>query len=134
MNNPCTSNPASRNSRAETAESTPPDMPTMTVPGWLPAGAHGSGRAGRVRGSIGALYRRRAVVRASQPSPRELHEHLAHLRFLHAGLPHLVEEIEVAARIGRIVHVRNAVPAIGLQAIHQGPVTGEDEGAGAGRG
>src|SRR5450631_1086534 len=105
MNNPCTANPASRNSRAATAESTPPDMPTMTGPE--------SGRVGRVRGSIGRIIP--APGGRAGPAARRdygLHEHLAHLRFLHARLPHLVEEIEVAARVGRIVHVRNAVPPI----------------------
>src|SRR5271167_2931984 len=117
MNSPCTAKPKSRRRSAATAESTPPDMPTMTVPAVL-----GSGKPLRMR----PLYGR-------HPRSRRLHEHLPHLRFLHARLPHFVEEVQIAAHYGRIVHIRNAVPSVRLQSIHQRLIVGDDEGAGAGR-
>src|ERR1700730_7078397 len=126
MNKPWTSNPASCKSSAETAESTPPDMPTITMPASSGAG----------RGCMRRLYRRRRTCAGLSPRSEgefALHEHLAHLGFLHAGLPYLIEEIEVAADHARIVHVRNDIPAICLQPVDQGAVVRNDEGAGARR-
>src|SRR5580698_3427237 len=97
MNRPCTENPASRSNRAATAGSTPPDMPTMTVPS--------EGEFG-LRLGIRPLY--------GQCASLALHEHLPHLRFLHARLPHFIEEVQVAAHDGRIVHVGYSIPAIRL--------------------
>ena len=62
---------------------------------------------------------------------RKLHEHLAHLRFLHAGLPDLVEKIQVTAHDGRIVQIGDPVPAIYLQSVYQRLVIRDDECAGA---
>ena len=45
---------------------------------------------------------------------QRLHEHLPHLRFLHARLPDLIEKVQIAANDGRIVHIGDAVPAVRL--------------------
>src|SRR6185437_3509150 len=111
MNSAWTDSPCRCSSSAATAESTPPDMPTMTVSGEL-------GREGGMRRIIPAPAAR-----------RRLHQHLPHLGFLHAGLPYFIEEVQIAANHGRIVHVRDAVPAVSLQPIHQSLVVLDDEGA-----
>src|ERR1700733_11537430 len=124
MNSPCTAWPARCSSSAATAESTPPDMPTMTVPASLGSGRdcirplYGRSRGSGARGARGAL---------------RLHEHLSHLRFLHARLPDLVEEIQVAADDRGIVHVGDTVPPVRLQSVHQGLIVRDDECAGARR-
>src|SRR5277367_2559915 len=110
MNNPCTAWPARCSSSAATAESTPPDMPTMTVPASL-----GSGR-----GCIRPLYGRLGNSGARGCREAGLHQHLSHLRFLHARLPDLVEEVQVAAHHRGIVHVGDAVEPVRLQSVHQG--------------
>src|ERR1700677_588087 len=119
MKSPSTAWPASFRSKAATAESTPPDTPTMT----------GSGRirgAGAGEGGMRRLYRRatgdgaygRDCAGRAEIAQRGLHQHLSHLRLLHAGLPDLVEEIQVATHHRGVVHVGDPVPAVGLQPVH----------------
>src|SRR5271166_4643064 len=71
MYSPCTEWPARLSSSAATAESTPPDMPTMTVPG-----EPESVEAGRIR----QLYRRGrrggGLGGARPARPQESHQHL----------------------------------------------------------
>src|SRR6202044_2694640 len=101
MNKPCTAWPARCSSSAATAESTPPDMPTMTVPASLGSGRdcirplYGRSRGSGASGAMGAL---------------RLHEHLSHLRFLHARLPDLVEEIQVPAGDRGVASVGGSAP------------------------
>src|SRR5258708_13545008 len=95
-------------------------MPTMTVPASL-----GSGRGVRESGGGTCMHPLYGC--------KKLHEHLAHLRFLHARLPDFVEEVQIAANDSWIVHVGNAVPAVRLQSIHQRLVVPDYERAGARR-
>src|SRR6202171_5790845 len=124
MNSPCTACPSRCNRSAATAESTPPDMPTITVPASVEAG-EGVRISGR-GACMCPLYGCRRPIRVQELSAG-LHEHLSHLRFLHARLPDLVEKFQITAHDGRIVQVRNAVPAIRLESVHQCLVVGDDE-------
>ena len=48
-----------------------------------------------------------------------------------AGIPELVELLQIEPRHGLVVDVRDTVPGIGAQAVHNGPVVGNEVGGGA---
>ena len=87
---------------------------------------------GAVGRRIGEALLHPPIIRA-MPEDEALHEHLPHLRFLHARLPHFIEEVQIAAHHGRIIHIRNSVPPVCLQAVYQRLVVGDDKSPRAGR-